>query len=552
VHVRVWTTLLLVVGATVGWTGSAGAEDPLVTFTAANAHLKFEVAAAGGDSDEADVPGPSGDLTLDGATGSAATGTAAGSARDLHEATLGTSSELTHFSGLLRSTAAAAAGTEGGSTPAAQGRGDFEMTFTVHNLVAYRLTVETFTASQTGATAADCTSAEVLLKRMSGDQPTLYFRDQWSEGCPDTGDETGENTGVLDPGPYKLYYRAWAHAEAPSGSHDSAAEVAVDLLLGDHICDNDPPSEGATIEGTAGDDVLCGGPGNDTILGMGGDDYIEGWGGTDTLEGGPDNDTIFGAAGVTEDADNDGTDVITGGPGNDVLWGWDGSDDIRGGIGDDTIYGDSSAALALGDGDIIDGGEGIDTIYGAEGTDTIEGGPNRDFIFGGRLRDFIFGQGGTDRIFGGHGNDELSGGDHSDRIVGGDGPDEISGDGGNDDHLAGGEGMDTIRGGHGLDELVGNADGDRLFGDGADDMLEGDGGLDTIFGGGGDDLLIGGPGNDTLNGEAGGDDVFGGEDDDTTRACDNEEDELWGGLGTDVVYRDPIDVLIGQETRHVC
>jgi Ca2+-binding RTX toxin-like protein len=82
-----------------------------------------------------------------------------------------------------------------------------------------------------------------------------------------------------------------------------------------------------TLNGTTGDDVICGLGGNDTINGRGGDDRILGGAGNDTLLGGPGDDEIDGGS---------GTDGLTGGPGNDRLLALDGfADTLDGGAGSD-------------------------------------------------------------------------------------------------------------------------------------------------------------------------------------------------------------------------
>jgi Ca2+-binding RTX toxin-like protein len=54
-----------------------------------------------------------------------------------------------------------------------------------------------------------------------------------------------------------------------------------------------------TFDGGDGDDVLVGGPGNDTLLGGNGDDVLIGGGGQDHLDGGPgDNVVINGGGGI--------------------------------------------------------------------------------------------------------------------------------------------------------------------------------------------------------------------------------------------------------------
>jgi Ca2+-binding RTX toxin-like protein len=69
-----------------------------------------------------------------------------------------------------------------------------------------------------------------------------------------------------------------------------------------------PPGPGVLINGTAGNDSLVGGSGNDTINGFAGNDTIVGGAGNDALDG------------------NDGVDWVEGGAGNDTLTGGSGTD----------------------------------------------------------------------------------------------------------------------------------------------------------------------------------------------------------------------------------
>jgi hypothetical protein len=128
-----------------------------------------------------------------------------------------------------------------------------------------------------------------------------------------------------------------------------------DILLGQ--------SGNDLLEGDEGDDCVIGGPGNDRLfsgkaadvvilqnalirsgLTLQDDCTIVPTVGKDTLDGTDGDDVICG---------DDGNDTMTGGPGNDILRGYDGTD---------TLHGDS-------DNDILDGGEGADTCIGGLGLD---------------------------------------------------------------------------------------------------------------------------------------------------------------------------------------
>ncbi len=202
-----------------------------------------------------------------------------------------------------------------------------------------------------------------------------------------------------------------------------------------------------TLEGSAIDDAINAGGGNDTITTFAGDDYIDAGIGDDIVDGGAGRDTIEGGA---------GDDTIDGWYDSDLINGGAGNDYIQAGLGSDTVYG--------GDGDdLIRGNRGLDLIYGGEGSDLILGDNNDDTIYG---------EGGNDYLRGGNGNDLVDGGIGNDHIFGAN----------QEDVLYGGEGNDIVRGGY---------QSDTIFGGGGDDY---------IVGGGGFDVLTGGEGNDTLTG----------------------------------------------------
>ncbi len=80
-------------------------------------------------------------------------------------------------------------------------------------------------------------------------------------------------------------------ASSPANDH-----LVVAALDGDDVVDASGVSGASallSLDGGNGDDVLIGGPGNDTISGGAGDDVLIGGDGIDTLDGGPGDDTLI-------------------------------------------------------------------------------------------------------------------------------------------------------------------------------------------------------------------------------------------------------------------
>ncbi|HEY1379779.1 MAG TPA: calcium-binding protein, partial [Gemmataceae bacterium] len=69
---------------------------------------------------------------------------------------------------------------------------------------------------------------------------------------------------------------------------------------------------GAVLAGGAGNDLVVGGSGNDTLSGGAGNDLVYGAGGNDVLDGGDGADRLYG---------NAGNDTLRGAAGDDVLVG---------------------------------------------------------------------------------------------------------------------------------------------------------------------------------------------------------------------------------------
>ena len=231
---------------------------------------------------------------------------------------------------------------------------------------------------------------------------------------------------------------------------------------------------GRTITGDAGDNLLAGGAGNDTL--DGGND------GFDTLAGGLGNDTYL----VT----GNGLDVIV--------------EAAEAGI--DTVLTDES---------VYELDANVENFRFLEGSDGL-------LVSGNALANLITGNSNDNVLFGEAGNDTLDGGAGRDVFDGGTGADAMRGGLGDDTYViddvhdvvteAANQGSDTVFStvsltlGANLENLTlggttatngtGNGLANQIFGNAAANLLAGAAGNDTLTGGGGSDTLAGGSGDD--------------------------------------------------------
>jgi len=237
----------------------------------------------------------------------------------------------------------------------------------------------------------------------------------------------------------------------PTGAYGEGA-----LIEWGDVIDAEVIGADEDIWGTAGNDVLSGGYG---------DDYFYSSEGNDTYKGGVGYDQVNFA--------NDPAGVIVNlakGTGTD---GWGDTDKfvsiemLRGSLYADKFIGAKGSQImrGLAGDDYMDGGKGVDSVrydrdnrYG--GTDgvtvnlsqgfAIDGFGDRDTlknfenVRGSDYADKITGSGGKNVLQGGDGNDVLKGLGGNDTLEGGDG----------DDKLDGGNGNDTLIGGAGFDRFI--------------------------------------------------------------------------------------------------
>ena len=125
-----------------------------------------------------------------------------------------------------------------------------------------------------------------------------------------------------------------------------------------------PTSKFDFLEGTTQGDTIKGFDGNDILYANSGDDFLEGDGGKDKICGDQGNDTIFGGADDDIIWGGKGSDLIFGNSGNDIIYAGADSDTITGGEGDDIFAiskGSGGSTVATAD-YITDFGNGNDKI----------------------------------------------------------------------------------------------------------------------------------------------------------------------------------------------
>ena len=154
------------------------------------------------------------------------------------------------------------------------------------------------------------------------------------------------------------------------------------------VADNADGDDTVTLQGLYGSSLITLGGGNDTFIGLAGEDSVYGGddnddissgGGNDIIRGQEGNDTLRGEAGNDQLAGGTGVDLLFGGDDDDTLDGGEGADELEGGAGADTLMFDPGLAVVL-DGVTVfetedtkvSGGAGVDTLQGTTGNDLID------------------------------------------------------------------------------------------------------------------------------------------------------------------------------------
>jgi serralysin len=204
-----------------------------------------------------------------------------------------------------------------------------------------------------------------------------------------TGGHDADDRVVYDTSTGRLWYDADGNGAGAAQliATVNNAGVAASLVATDVAVDNGsaPPPSGMTINGTAGNDSLVGGPGNDTINGFAGNDTIDGGAGADSMVGGPGDDLYF--------VDNAGDQVVE-------LQN-EGIDEVRSSVdyalsafvNNLTLIGSAVSGTGNAIDNVITGNALNNTLSGLDGNDTLNGGAGNDTLTGGLGNDsFIFNQ----------------------------------------------------------------------------------------------------------------------------------------------------------------
>lgn len=247
---------------------------------------------------------------------------------------------------------------------------------------------------------------------------------------------------------------------------------------------------------------------------------------------------LFGEGGRDDLRGADLDDLLDGGPGNDTqLLGDLGNDTINGGDGDDIrLTGDTGLSNQEA------GTYGADTINGGAGVDTLVEERNIDrkhfFSLDGVAND------GVDRddnaANGAEEGDNVM--PDVENVTTGFDDDTIIGSAANNKLSAGTLGNDVLVGGDGDDDLFTGVSGEQDSADGGNgnDKVQGNG---TLKGGPGNDLVNGQGGNDQIDPGPGVDTVDAGGGNDVVTAVDGEVDQIGCGVGADVANVDAGDVV---------
>ncbi|MGR3375002.1 MAG: M10 family metallopeptidase C-terminal domain-containing protein [Pseudooceanicola nanhaiensis] len=461
------------------------------------------------------------------------------------------------------------------------------------------------------------TDKTVLLSNKELDQSTEFSTTLTVDGNSNSGSDDTIIVNMETSYGQSLDFSGWVFQDWNTSALNTDSFIVNGSSLNNTIVGSDVDDQ---INGGAGEDSLSGGIGDDIFtdtqtMSSDDDDVYDGGDGIDTLIhdfnwvssvhfdlgagwtylSGSQRDQLIsienlvvgGSAQVT--GASGANHITVNGFGANEINAGGGNDTVLAGGGNDTIT--DTQAMLIGDDDVYDGGDGIDTlihdltwissvhfdlaagfaflsgdqrdqlvsienlVVGGSAQVTGDSGAN-EITVNGFGANIIDGGGGADTINAGGGNDTITGHGDGENINGEDGDDLIlSGQGA--ETIDGGAGNDTIdhrafNGTYVFDMTTGQTNyptieeflnfENALMGNGNDSVtgttganeIDGGDGNDSIDGNGGADTLLGGAGNDTIIGNGDGENVDGGIGDDLILSGLGNE-TMDGGAGNDTI-----------------
>ncbi|CUH69401.1 Cyclolysin [Thalassovita autumnalis] len=226
------------------------------------------------------------------------------------------------------------------------------------------------------------------------------------------------------------------------------------------------------IDAGADNDIVMAAQGNDTVLAQAGEDVVLGDDGTVTFRNETDVETLVL---TNQDRGGDDELTALGGAGDNIIIGQFGNDSITGGLDDDLLVGDLVTLHFDSYQNVLPGQSAWDRMSRMVGIredlgfdDTLYGSDGDDFIMGGFGDDIIYGEAGQDFLIGETVIYVRSWSFNTEGLL-----DEVITIDTNFAFLDGG--YDEMSGGSGFDIMVGGLGPDLFYGDTAEDLLQSDG-----------------------------------------------------------------------------